>query len=85
MCNDIKTLDELKEKNDTILREAYDLQNRMIQFHEKIETDVNDAIKNIPLEIKHTERIPTNLQTNLEYEDEESYKLPPPLCPQVNF
>lgn len=72
-------LDELKRKNEDIIREAYALQNEMIEFRERIEAEVNEVIVRTPLLITRSQKIPTDLDC----EDIESYQLPPPIIPQV--
>lgn len=79
MCEDVTLLDELKKKNENIVNEAYELQNNMIKFRERIEAEVNSVITKTPLIITRSQKIPTNLDT----EDIESYQLPPPIVPQI--
>lgn len=81
MCEDVTLLDELKKKNENIVNEAYELQNNMIKFRERIEAEVNSVITKTPLIITRSQKIPTNLDT----EDIESYQLPPPIVPQVKL
>ncbi|XP_015598437.1 rab5 GDP/GTP exchange factor isoform X2 [Cephus cinctus] len=81
MCEHITLLDELKTKNNEIVREAELLKNEMIQFHEDVEIKVNETIQKTPLLITRCQRVPTNLDS----EDVESYQLPPPIIPQVSF
>lgn len=79
MCEHITLLDELKSKNNDIIKEAHELKNKMIQFREKIEVEVNSTIARTPLLITPSQRVPTNLDCD----DAESYQLPPPIAPQV--
>lgn len=79
MCEDITLLDELKAKNNEIVREALELKNEIIEFHARIKKEVNDAIAKSPLIISKSQRVPTNLDCD----DLECYKLPPPIIPQV--
>lgn len=81
MCEDVTLLDELKKKNENIVNEAYELQNNMIKFRERIEAEVNAVISKTPLIITRSQKIPTNLDC----EDIESYQLPPPIVPQVKL
>ncbi|XP_008548823.1 rab5 GDP/GTP exchange factor [Microplitis demolitor] len=78
MCEDITLLDELKAKNNEIVREALELKNEIIEFHARIKKEVNDAIAKSPLIISKSQRVPTNLDCD----DLECYKLPPPIIPQ---
>lgn len=81
MCEDITLLDELQSKNEEIIKEANDLKNQMLQFKDKIEAEVSAVIARTPLLITHSQRLPTNLDS----EDIESYRLPPPIIPQVRL
>ena len=81
MCEDVTLLDELKKKNEEVIREAYELQNEMTKFRERIETEVNAVIAKTPLLITRSQKIPTNLDC----EDIESHQLPPPIIPQVTL
>lgn len=81
MCEDITLLDDLQAKNADIMKQAEELKNKMIEFKEKIKEDVNKVIERTPLLISHSQRIPTNLDS----EDFESYQLPPPIIPQVRI
>ncbi|CAG5088139.1 Similar to Rabgef1: Rab5 GDP/GTP exchange factor (Mus musculus) [Cotesia congregata] len=78
MCEDITLLDELKAKNNEIVREALELKNEIIEFHTRIKKEVSDAIANSPLIISKSQRVPTNIDCD----DMECYKLPPPIIPQ---
>ncbi|XP_034180197.1 rabaptin-5-associated exchange factor for Rab5 isoform X1 [Osmia lignaria lignaria] len=79
MCEDITLLDEMKAKNTEIMNEALNLKEKMLQFQEEIESEVNEVLNRTPLLIIHSQRLPTNLDC----EDIESYQLPPPIIPQV--
>ncbi|KMR00782.1 rab5 gdp gtp exchange factor [Lasius niger] len=79
MCEDITLLDDLQAKNADIVKQAEELKNKMIEFKEKIKEDVNKVIERTPLLISHSQRVPTNLDS----EDFESYQLPPPIIPQI--
>ncbi|XP_035737523.1 rab5 GDP/GTP exchange factor-like isoform X1 [Vespa mandarinia] len=79
MCEDITLLDKLKAKNLEIINEAKELQCRMTQFKEDIEVKVATAIEKSPLLITHSQRLPTNLDSD----NIENYQLPPPIIPQV--
>lgn len=81
MCEDITLLDDLQAKNADIMKQAEELKNKMIEFKEKIKEDVDKVIERTPLLISHSQRVPTNLDS----EDFESYQLPPPIIPQVRF
>jgi len=81
MCEDITLLDDLQAKNADIMKQAVELKNKMIEFKEKIKEDVSKVIERTPLLISHSQRIPTNLDS----EDFESYQLPPPIIPQVRI
>jgi len=80
MCEDITLLDNLQAKNVDILKQTEELKNKMMDFKEKIRQDVDKVIERTPLIISHSQRVPTNLDS----EDVESYQLPPPIIPQVN-
>lgn len=79
MCEDITLLDDLQAKNTDIIKQAEELKNKMIDFKEKIREDVDKVIERTPLLISHSQRVPTNLDS----EDIESYQLPPPIIPQI--
>lgn len=79
MCEDITLLDDLQAKNNDIIKQAEELKNEMMDFNEKIKEDVHKVIERTPLLITHSQRVPTNLDS----EDVESYQLPPPIIPQV--
>lgn len=79
MCEDITLLDNLKAKNLEIIKEARELQSRMMQFKQDIEDKVTAAIEKSPLVITHSQRLPTNLDSD----NIENYQLPPPIIPQV--
>ncbi|XP_024870780.1 rab5 GDP/GTP exchange factor [Temnothorax curvispinosus] len=79
MCEDITLLDDLQAKNTDIIKQAEELKNKMMDFKEKIREDVNKVIERTPLLISHSQRVPTNLDS----EDIESYQLPPPIIPQI--
>lgn len=81
MCEDITLLDDLQAKNADIMKQAEELKNKMIEFKEKIKEDVSKVIERTPLLISHSQRVPTNLDS----EDFESYQLPPPIIPQVRL
>ena len=81
MCEDVTLLDELKGKNEDIIREAYELQNEMIEFRDRIEAQVNEVIARTPLLITRSQKMPTDLDC----EDIESYHLPPPIIPQAKL
>jgi len=81
MCEDITLLDDLQAKNTDIIKQVEELKNKMIDFKEKIREDVNKVIERTPLLISHSQRVPTNLDS----EDIESYQLPPPIIPQVRI
>lgn len=81
MCEDITLLDEMKAKNTEIMNEALNLKEKMLQFQEEIESEVNEVLNRTPLLIIHSQRLPTNLDC----EDIESYQLPPPIIPQVSY
>lgn len=81
MCEDITLLDDLQAKNTDIIKQAEELKNKMMDFKEKIKEDVNRVIERTPLLISHSQRVPTNLDS----EDIESYQLPPPIIPQVRM
>lgn len=80
MCEDITLLDNLKAKNLEIINEAKELQCKMTQFKQDIEVKVATAIEKSPLLITHSQRLPTNLDSD----NIENYQLPPPIIPQVN-
>jgi hypothetical protein len=80
MCEDITLLDNLQAKNVDIIKQTEELKNKMMDFKEKIKQDVDEVIERTPLIISHSQRVPTNLDS----EDVESYQLPPPIIPQVN-
>ncbi|XP_032686696.1 rab5 GDP/GTP exchange factor [Odontomachus brunneus] len=79
MCEDITLLDDLQAKNNDIVKQAEELKDKMVDFNEKIKQDVNKVIERTPLLITHSQRVPTNLDS----EDVESYQLPPPIIPQI--
>lgn len=79
MCEDITLLDDLQTKNTDIIKQAGELKSKMVDFNEKIKEEVNKVIDRTPLLITHSQRVPTNLDS----EDVESYQLPPPIIPQV--
>ncbi|KAF7403237.1 hypothetical protein HZH68_006031 [Vespula germanica] len=79
MCEDITLLDNLKAKNLEIINEAKELQSRMTQFKQDIEVKVAAAIEKSPLLITHSQKLPTNLDSD----NIENYQLPPPIIPQV--
>lgn len=79
MCEDITLLDELTTKNNEIVREALELKNELIEFHERIKQEVSVVIAKSPLIISKSQRLPTNIDCD----DMECYKLPPPIIPQV--
>lgn len=81
MSEDITLLDDLQAKNVDIIKQAEELKNKMMDFKEKIKEDVNKVIERTPLLISHSQRVPTNLDS----EDIESYQLPPPIIPQVRI
>lgn len=81
MSEDITLLDDLRAKNIDIIKQAKELTNKMMDFKEKIKEDVNKVIEKTPLLISHSQRVPTNLDS----EDVESYQLPPPIIPQVRL
>ena len=80
MCEQVTLLDELKGKNQNIIKEAIELKSEMLQFHERIRTEVSGLVVRTPLIISRSQRLPTNLDCEL---DMESYQLPPPIIPQV--
>lgn len=80
MCEDITLLDDLQAKNADIIKQAEELQNKMADFNEKIKEEVNKVIDRTPLLITHSQKVPTNLDS----EDVESFQLPPPIIPQVS-
>lgn len=79
MCEDITLLDDLQAKNIDLIKQAKELKDIMMDFKEKIKDDVSKVIERTPLLISHSQRVPTNLDS----EDVESYQLPPPIIPQV--
>lgn len=79
MCEDITLLDDLQAKSNDIIKQTEELKDKMVDFNEKIKEDVNKVIERTPLLITHSQRVPTNLDS----EDVESYQLPPPIIPQV--
>ncbi|XP_026829022.1 rab5 GDP/GTP exchange factor [Ooceraea biroi] len=79
MCEDITLLDGLQAKNADIIKQTEELKNKMMDFKEKIKEDVSKVIERTPLLISHSQRVPTNLDS----EDVESYQLPPPIIPQI--
>lgn len=81
MCEDITLLDEMKAEATEIMNEALDLKEKMLQFQEEVESEINTVLERTPLLIMHSQRLPTNLDC----EDIESYQLPPPIVPQVNY
>lgn len=80
MSEDIMLLDELKTKHNDIVRDALELKQELIHFHQKIKDDVDETLLKSPLIITKSQRVPTNFDS----EDMECYKLPPPIIPQVN-
>lgn len=79
ICEDITLLDDLQAKNTDIVKQADELRIKMMDFKEKIKENVSSVIERTPLLISHSQRVPTNLDS----EDIESYQLPPPIIPQV--
>ncbi|KAK0078384.1 hypothetical protein PV325_002556 [Microctonus aethiopoides] len=79
MSEDITLLDELKTKNNDIVRDALELKQELIHFHQKIKDDVDETLLKSPLIITKSQRVPTNFDS----EDMECYKLPPPIIPQI--
>ncbi|XP_014485610.1 PREDICTED: rab5 GDP/GTP exchange factor isoform X2 [Dinoponera quadriceps] len=79
MCEDITLLDDLQARNTDIVKQAEELKSKMVDFNEKIKEEVNKVIDRTPLLITHSQRVPTNLDS----EDVESYQLPPPIIPQI--
>lgn len=79
MCEDITLLDEMKAEATEIMNEALGLKEKMLQFQEEVESEINTVLERTPLLIMHSQRLPTNLDC----EDIESYQLPPPIVPQV--
>lgn len=81
MCEDITLLNDLQTKNIDIIKQTEELTNKMVDFKEKIKDDVSKVIERTPLLISHSQRVPTNLDS----EDIECYQLPPPIIPQVRL
>lgn len=81
MCEDITLLDEIKATTKEMINETLDLKEKMLRFQGEIESEVNTVLEKTPLLITHSQRLPTNLDS----EDIESYQLPPPIIPQVNY
>ncbi|CAK9822055.1 Rab5 GDP/GTP exchange factor [Anthophora retusa] len=79
MCEDITLLDEMKAKTTEIMNETLNLKEKILQFQEEMESEVNTVLDKTPLLITHSQRLPTNLDC----EDIESYQLPPPIIPQI--
>lgn len=79
ICEDITLLDDLQAKNTDIVKQADELRIKMMDFKEKIKENVSSVIERTPLLISHSQRVPTNLDS----EDIESYQLPPPIIPQI--
>jgi len=79
MCEDITLLDDLQTKNTDIIKQTEELKSKMMDFKEKIRDDVSKVIERTPLLISHSQRVPTNLDSD----DIESYQLPPPIIPQI--
>ncbi|XP_043271650.1 rab5 GDP/GTP exchange factor [Venturia canescens] len=80
MCEEVTLLDELKVKNENIVKEALELKKEWLEFHDKIKTEISALVERTPLIISRSQRIPTNLDCEL---DLESYQLPPPIIPQI--
>ncbi|XP_015116628.1 rab5 GDP/GTP exchange factor [Diachasma alloeum] len=79
MCEDITLLDELKARNDEVVAEAVKLQEEIVEFHKKIREEVEAGLEKSPLIISRSQRVPTNIDCD----DVEVYKLPPPIIPQL--
>ncbi|XP_011308955.1 rab5 GDP/GTP exchange factor [Fopius arisanus] len=79
MCEDITLLEELKGKNQDVVDEARRLKLEIVEFQRKIRVEVEDGIDKSPLIISRSQRVPTNIDC----EDVEGYKLPPPIIPQL--
>lgn len=79
MCEDVTRLDDLQAKSTDIIKQAEELRGKMMDFKEKLKENVSSVIERTPLLISHSQRVPTNLDS----EDVESYQLPPPIIPQV--
>lgn len=80
MCEDITLLNDLRAKNADIVKQTEELKKKMMHFKERISENVSKVIERTPLLISHSQRVPTNLDS----EDVESYQLPPPIIPQVS-
>ena len=79
ICENITTLQELKKDNDSILQQADEMKQDMIEFRKRIEDSVNIAIEKCPLIITKSQKVPTNIDCDIE----DCPELPSPIIPKV--